>query len=102
MAVTHPPVYRGTVTKANAAGVWARIPRLVPKVQFGPMQLVANVVRVGPLTTSTVSSHSHTVPQTEWLCDLIEPGDQVLVADLGRPSHPDLVVVGVIRQGVSA
>lgn len=68
-------LYRGTVTRATTNGVWATIPALVPGAEFGPM----------PLASYTV-----------------EVDDPVLIADLGGPSRPDLIVVATIKTGVPA
>lgn len=102
--------YRGVVTRAGTSGVYVQINSHWPGVEFGPCDLVANVVRVGPLTTTqaTTSSngdpaHTHTVTstvtQTEWFADLIEEGDNVLAMETGPD---DFLIVGVIRSGVSA
>ena len=102
--------YRGVVTRAGTSGVYVQINSHWPGVEFGPCDLVANVVRVGPLTTAqaTTSSngdpaHTHTVTstvaQTEWFADLIEEGDNVLAMETGPD---DFLIVGVIRSGVSA
>ena len=61
-------MYRGTVTRATVAGVWARVPGLAPGAEFGPLQS----------------------------CVTAAVGDDVLLADLGSTSLPDLVVVGVL------
>ena len=102
--------YRGVVTRAGTSGVFVQINSHWPGVEFGPCDLVANVVRIGPLTTAqaTTSSngdpaHTHTVTstvaQTEWFADLIEEGDNVLAMETGPD---DFLIVGVIRSGVSA
>lgn len=101
--------YRANVTRASTSGVWVTIPRYVAGAEFGPLEVVANTVRVGPTTSQTTndgglgaSDHAHDTLQTEWLCDLVEPGDKVLVTNLGSDTLPDFVVIGVLRTGVSA
>ena len=96
--------YRGVVTRASTAGVWVRIDSRWPGIEFGPCPLVASAVRIDaqPTTTTAVGdhgAHGHDVPVAQWLPDLIEAGDRVLVIDTGRE---DFVIVGVLRQGVSA
>lgn len=97
-------VFRAEVTRATTAGVWVEAPRLFPGVELGPLPLLANVVRVGPLTTTGAvvgdhGSHTHTVAATRWLPDLVAAGDQVLVQELDTD---DFVVLGVLRGGVTA
>lgn len=89
---------RAKVTRAGATGVWITINAHYPGVEFGPCDLVANIVRVGPLTTETASSHAHGVLVTQWLADLIHEGDDVLAVDTGSN---DWLIVGTIRTGIS-
>lgn len=94
-------IHRATVTRATTAGVWIMIPATWPGVEFGPCDLVATAVRVGPLTTTSASSpdpHTHTIAKTTWLADLVQAGDDVLAVETGRA---DFVIVGTIRTGVS-
>lgn len=77
-------LYRGVVTRATASGVWVRMDRRWPGVEFGPLPLVANTIRNGIDPTL--------------LADLVEADDLVLVADTGRE---DFVILGVLREGVS-
>lgn len=79
-------IYRGTVTRASATGVWITIASQWPGVEFGPCDLVANAVRIDDS------------PAITGLADLIEPGDKVLVVETGTA---DFVIVGTIRTGVS-
>jgi hypothetical protein len=79
-------IHRAVVTRTSATGVWITIASQWPGVEFGPCDIVANAVRIddSPVVTG--------------LADLIEPGDDVLVAATGRT---DFVIVGTIRTGVS-
>lgn len=78
---------RGKVTRVSPTGVFVKISAHYPGVEFGPCDLVANVVRVGL-----------TPDDTYWLADLILEGDDVLVADTG---NCDFLIIGTIRTGVS-
>ena len=102
--------YRGVITRAGTSGVYVMINSHWPGVEFGPCDLVANVVRVGPLTSTQATTstdgdpaHSHsvttTVPATGWFADLVKEGDKVLAVETGPD---DFLIVGVIRGGVSA
>lgn len=62
-------MYRASVTRVNAAGVWLVCPLLLAGVEFGPCQYVG---------------------------DAPAAGEAVLVADLGDAVSPDLVVIGVM------
>lgn len=103
--------YRATVTRASASGVWVVIPRYVAGAEFGPLEVVANQVRVAygtPIVTEDTNDgglnaqdHSHEIDRTDWLADFIEVGEKVLVTNLGTDNLPDFVVIGVLRQGVS-
>ena len=79
---------RAKVTRAGATGVYVKISAHYPGVEFGPCDLVANIVRVGL-----------DPDDTQWLADLILKGDDVLVVDTG---NADFLVVGTIRTSVSA
>ena len=106
-------LHRGLVTRASTAGVWVTMAATWPGVEFGPLPLLANVVRVGPLTgtaTGTTGSggdpsHTHSFTgstsnaMTEWLADKIVAGQRVLVAEVDTD---DFIVLGVMRGGVSA
>jgi hypothetical protein len=93
--------YRAVVTRASTDGVWFKAESRWPAIEFGPCPLLANFVRIDQQTTSgtAVGDHgSHTVAAAQWLADLVEAGDEILVSDLNRE---DFVVLGVIRAGVS-
>lgn len=66
--------YRGVVTRATADGVWVRCAALAPGSEFGPLPTCDPTVTVGA---------------------------NVLLADLGEVSLPDLIVVGTISTGVT-
>lgn len=67
-------MYRGVVTRASASGVWAKIAEIAPGVEFGPLETCSDTILVG---------------------------QNVLVADLGSESLPDLVVIGTLWPGVA-
>jgi hypothetical protein len=94
-------LYRGKVTRTSTAGVWVEIASTWPGIEWGPLPLVANVVRTIVLTTSTDGTHphSHTVAKDELRADLVEVGDSVLIAQLERD---DFVVIGTLRGGVTS
>jgi len=94
-------MYRGKVTRTSAAGVWVEIRSTWPGIEWGPLAIVANVVRTIVLTTSAAGEHvhSHTVPADELRADLVQAGDTVLVAQLDRD---DFVVIGALRGGVTS
>jgi hypothetical protein len=102
-------LYRGVVTRAGPTGVFVTMNAQWPGVEFGPCDIVANIVRVGPLTSQQATTstngdpaHSHTVTtntsQTQWFTDLVTAGDTVLVVETG---FDDFLIVGVIRSGVT-
>ncbi len=102
-------IHRGVITRTGTTGVYVRMDARWPGVEFGPCDIVANIVRVGPLTSASATTssggdpaHTHTVAtsitQTSWLADLITAGDAVLVVETATD---DFLVVGVIRNGVS-
>lgn len=96
-------VYRAVVTRASTEGVWFKAESRWPAIEFGPCPILANYVCIDQQTTSGTSvgdhgSHTHTVAASQWLADLIEAGDEILISDLNRE---DFIVLGVIRTGVS-
>lgn len=78
---------RAKVTRVGPTGVWITISAHYPGIEFGPCDLVANIVRVGL-----------DPDDTWWLADLITEGDDVLAVDTG---NSDWLIVGTIRTGVS-
>lgn len=93
-------IHRGTITRTSPTGAWITIASQWPGVEFGPCDIVANAVRVGPLTAQAGGSpsHTHTIAKTEWAADYLQPGDAVLVVTTGPA---DFVIVGIIRTGIS-
>lgn len=96
-------LHRGVVTRTSTQGVWVKMQSRWPNVEFGPLPILANVVRVGPLASANTDDgdgpHNHSVAKTEWLADKVSKGDKVLVAET---TTDDFVILGVIRWGVSA
>lgn len=95
-------LHRGVVTRTSPNGVWVKMQSRWPNVEFGPLPILANAVRVGPITSANTDDgdgpHQHTVAKTTWLADLVAKGDNVLVAET---STDDFVILGVLRRGVS-
>lgn len=94
-------MHRAIVTRVGATGIHVRIDARWPGVEFGPLAILANGVRVGPVSTASSGSpaHTHSVSQSTWAADYIVKGDYVLVAET---TTDDFIILGVIRDGMSA
>lgn len=79
-------LFRGTVTRVTAAGVFVLVPSRWPGVELGPCERVAPVTAVS--TTGTASSHTHPIPV---LASALVAGDLVVV---GRFDDGDFVILG--------
>ena len=79
-------LYRGVVTRTAPAGCHVRMDATWPGVEFGPLPILANGVRIS-LNPATVGK-----------ADYITKGDDVLVAETDTD---DFIILGVIRNGVS-
>jgi hypothetical protein len=80
-------LYRALVTRVAPAGVHVRMDAHWPGVEFGPLPILANGVRID------------LSPITVGMADFISKGDYVLVAET---TTDDFIVLGVIRNGVSS
>lgn len=92
-------IYRGTVTRASAAGLWVTIDPL-GSTQLGPLDHLAGRIANHQFTdndTGTGAGGSATETLTH--AQRINVGDRVLVVDLGTD---DYLVLGRIVTGVPA
>lgn len=108
-------IYNGKVTRINGNLLYVNIPDLGG--EFGPMSYIAPDVEIGPTTSQSAGSHTHTISndgspthnhggstgsagshthttnKTTWTAKKITKGDRVIVAQVGLVKE-DLVVLG--------
>lgn len=86
-------IYLGKVTRVSGKKVFASVPALGGG-PFGPLNVIANGIKLNALQTSIASSHSHTIT-SEIIANNYKKGDRIVVAQVGNVKE-DLIVLGRI------
>lgn len=87
-------IYQGKVVRVQGTKLFVTISDLGgSKSEIGPLSYLANGIEIGPITTQTASSHTHTINKFEIAADYFQKGDRVLVAQIGSVKE-NLVVLG--------